>query len=86
MSSSDTTVNKVLFSYRCLLQQKWNNSSTSLWIVGEFLLVIAVLSQRPDSHLVEADNGEDGSYNKKDVFEKVIKNVKDMTYQAEFGS
>lgn len=44
------------------LEQKWNDSLSSSGIVGKFLLVVAMFSQSPHCHLIEAGYGEDCGY------------------------
>ena len=45
-------------SLSAFLKHKWNDGFAAAWIVGEVLLVGAVLSQSPDGHLVESGHHE----------------------------
>lgn len=47
-------------NWEVCLEQEGNDRLAAAGIVGEFLLVVAVLSQRPHGHLEEAHGGEDG--------------------------
>lgn len=40
------------------LQGKGENGTTTLWIILEFLPVVTVLAQSPDSHLESASESE----------------------------
>lgn len=44
-----------------VLKQEWNDRLASSRIVGELLLVVAMLAQSPDGHLIEAGHGEQTS-------------------------
>lgn len=52
-------------NYNCAflyLQGKWENGTTTLWIILEFLPVVTVLAQSPDSHLESASEGKQISW------------------------
>jgi hypothetical protein len=40
------------------LDEERQNGLSRLWIVGEFLAIVAVLAQRPNGHLVHAGGGK----------------------------
>lgn len=40
------------------LKNKWNDGFTRFWIVFEFVLVVSVLAQCPNSHLIETSCGK----------------------------
>lgn len=44
------------------LQGKGENGTTTLWIILEFLPVVTVLAQSPDSHLESASEGKQISW------------------------
>lgn len=77
---------KVVRNHRTLdkSKQKGNDGLSSLWIVGEFLFVVAMLSQCPQSHLVETSHSEDGSWKRGKGNVLASRLNFDQTYQANF--
>lgn len=45
-----------------ILKNEWNDGLALLWVVFEFLLVVAVLAEGPHGHLVHSGGGEEVSW------------------------